>query len=116
VLVVALAQVDVVATSEQAVALRDALVAQIDVELEVNDPPAEVATALTQMRAAVVRDVAARAEFLLKRASYTPKTVLPALVLAHRIYQDANRADELVARNDVSHPAFVPARPLEILA
>jgi prophage DNA circulation protein len=36
-------------------------------------------------------------------------------VLAHRIYQDATRSDELVARNGVAHPAFMPARPLEVL-
>lgn len=115
VLTVALADTDVVPTADQAVALRQALVAQIDTELEVNDPPAEVATALTNLRAAVVRDVAARAEFLKQRSSYTPQTVLPALVLAHRIYNDAARADELVDRNAVPHPAFVPARALEVL-
>lgn len=115
VLAVALTDTDAVATSGQATALRDALVAQIDTELEANDPPPEVASALTNLRAAVVRDVAARSEFLLKRSSFTPQTVLPALVLAHRIYQDATRTDELVARNDVKHPAFVPARPLEVL-
>ena len=115
VLAVALADTTVVPTASQAVALRQALVAQIDTELEVNDPPAEVATALTNLRAAVVRDVAARAEFLRQRSSYTPKTVLPALVLAHRIYNDAKRADELVDRNAVPHPAFMPARALEVL-
>ena len=106
---------DVVATSGQARALRDALLAQIDTELEVNDPPAALAQALSRLRAAVVRDVAARAEFLLKTSSYTPQTVLPALLLAHRIYGDATRADELVARNGVAHPAFMPARALEVL-
>lgn len=114
-LAVAITSTDVVATSDQATALRDALVAQIDTELEVNDPPAAVAKALTAMRAAVVRDVAARSEFLQRRSTYTPQAVLPAVVLAHRIYQDAARADELVARNGVAHPAFVPARPLEVL-
>lgn len=114
-LAVALTSADVVATSAQATALRDVLVAQIDIELEVNDPPTAVARALTNVRAAVVRDVAARSEFLLRRASYTPQAVLPALVLAHRIYQDAWRADELAARNGVPNPAFMPVRPLEIL-
>lgn len=114
-LAVAITNTDVVATSDQATVLRDALVAQIDAELEVNDPPAAVAKALTAMRAAVVRDVAARSEFLRRRSTYTPQAVLPAVVLAHRIYQDAARADELVARNGVAHPAFVPVRPLEVL-
>lgn len=115
VLAVAITNSDVIATADQAVALRDALVAQIDIELEVNDPPAEVAKALSKVRAAVVRDVAARAEFLLHRSTYTLQAVLPALVLAHRVYQDATRADELVARNGVAHPAFMPARALEVL-
>lgn len=115
VLAVAITDTDAVATSDQATALRDALVAQIDTELEVNDPPAAVARALTAMRAAVVRDVAARSEFLQSRSTFTPLAVLPAVVLAHRIYQDAARADELVARNGVAHPAFMPARPLEVL-
>lgn len=115
VLAVAMANTDVIASSDQAVALRNALVAQIDTELEANDPPFDVAQALSRLRAAVVRDVAARAEFLLERSTYTPQAVLPALVLAHRIYQDATRADELVARNRVAHPAFMPARALEIL-
>lgn len=107
--------VGVVTTSAQAVALRDALVAQIDAELETNDPPAEVARALQAVRTAVIRDVAKRSEFLLQRSTYTPATMLPAVVLAHRIYQDATRADELAERNAVRHPAFVPARPLEVL-
>ena len=115
VLAVAIADTDTVTTSDQATGLRDALVRQIDTELEDYDPPMEVADALVQMRAAVVRDVAARAEFLMQRSTYTPKTVLPALVLAHRIYQDATRADELVDRNDVRNPAFIPVRALEIL-
>lgn len=115
VLAVAISNTDVVVTSNQAVALRDALVAQIDTEIEVNDPPLEVVKTLTAVRAAVVRDVAARAQYLQKTATYTPLTVLPAVVLAHRIYQDARRADELVERNGVSHPAFMPARPLEVL-
>lgn len=114
-LAVAIADTSVVATSDQATALRNALTTQIDIELEEYDPPTEVADALVQVRAAVVRDVAARAEFMLQRSTFTPQTSIPALVLAHRIYQDAERADELVNRNDVRNPAFMPVRPLEVL-
>lgn len=114
-LTVAISDTTVVATSQQATELRDALVAQIDTELEANDPPAEVATALSAMRAAVVRDVAVRSEYLQSRSIFTPASMQPALVLAHRIYQDATRADELLDRNAIRHPAFVPAQPLEVL-
>lgn len=106
---------DTVATAQQATAMRDQVVDQIDVELEQADPDAGTARALSTLRAAIVRDVATRAELLKQRSTYTPLAVLPSLVLAHRIYQDASRADELVQRNGVRHPAFVPAQPLEIL-
>jgi prophage DNA circulation protein len=114
-LAVAISDSSVVSTSNQAAELRDALVEQIDIELEANDPPVEIVRALSAMRTAVVRDVAARSEFLQSRSTFTPLTMLPAVVLAHRIYQDATRADELVERNSIQHPAFVPARPLEVL-
>lgn len=114
-LAVAISDTDVVATSDQATELRDALVAQIDTEIEDNDPPIEVVRTLSAMRTAVVRDVAKRSELLQQRSTYTPATVLPAVVVAHRVYQDARRAEELVDRNGIVHPAFVPARALEVL-
>lgn len=104
-----------VTTAPLALALRDALLLQLDAELEGTDPPAAVVRALSDLRAAVVRDVAMRAEFLRQRSTFPTQALLPALVLAHRIYQDADRADELVARNAVAHPLFVPAGELEVL-
>lgn len=105
----------VVATAAKALELRDRLLALIDTELEVNDPPADVAAGLVGLRAAVTRDVGTRAEQLRRSAVFQPQAVLPSLLLAHRVYQDATRAEELEARNGVRHPAFVPAAPLEIL-
>jgi len=104
-----------VTTAAQALELRDLLFDQIDQELEVNEPDPQTATALTQLRAAVSRDVAARAELLMERSTFTPVAVLPALALAHRVYGDATRAEELMARNGVRHPTFVSANPLEVL-
>lgn len=106
---------DVVATAQQATAWRDEVLEQIDTELEVADPDVGTARAMSALRAAVVRDVGARAELLKQRSTFTPLAVLPSLVLAHRIYGDASRADELVARNGVRHPAFMPVKALEIL-
>jgi prophage DNA circulation protein len=108
-------QPGVVATAVQALDLRDALLAQLDAELEATDPAPEVAAALVGLRAAVVRDVSVRAQRLHETSTYTPTAVLPAVVLAHRIYGDASRTDELVSRNSVANPAFVPVRALEVL-
>ena len=40
--------------------------------------------------------------------------MLPALLIAQRVYQDGSRADELVTRNQVRNP-LVPAGDLEVL-
>lgn len=104
-----------VQTSDQAVALRDALLVQIDMELEGTDPDVATAQALISLRLAVTRDVAARAELLQQRSTISVQAVVPALVLAHRVYQDATRADELATRNAVRNPAFVPAGNVEVL-
>jgi prophage DNA circulation protein len=104
-----------VATAAQALALRDALLDQIDAELETTEPEPVMAAALQRLRTAVARDVTARAELLRERSTFAPAAVLPAVVLAHRIYQDAGRVDELIARNGVHNPNFVPAAPLEVL-
>ncbi|UVN46245.1 DNA circularization protein [Pseudomonas mosselii] len=42
----------------------------------------------------------------------TPKESVPAVVLAYRLYGDATRADEIVTRNKVVHPGFLPADTL----
>ncbi|RFB73819.1 MULTISPECIES: DNA circularization N-terminal domain-containing protein [unclassified Herbaspirillum] len=46
--------------------------------------------------------------------SYSPRATTPALVLAYRLYADASRAGEIVSRNKLRHPGFVPAVPLEV--
>lgn len=45
---------------------------------------------------------------------FTPKIALPALVLAYDKYADATRADEIVRRNNVVNPLFLPAKTLKI--
>ena len=50
-------------------------------------------------------------------ASYTPQATLPALVIAHRLYGDATRADEVCVRNNVRHPgALRGGMALEVLS
>ena len=64
----------------------------------------------------VVTDMTLRAQGLPSRATYGLPRSLPSLVLAQRLYADPTRADELVALNDVSHPAFMPASGIRLSA
>lgn len=77
----------------------------------------EVYLTLMDLRAAMVRDLSVRAASLPRLVRYTPPATVPALVLAYQLYGDAMRADEIIARNRIAHPLFVPGGvPLEVLA
>ncbi|MCW5666471.1 MAG: DNA circularization N-terminal domain-containing protein [Piscinibacter sp.] len=100
---------------DDATAVRDELLEAADALVDdgVSD---ELFAALAALRAALVRDVAARGGDLARLASYTPRATVPALVLAYRLYADASRGDEIVARNRIAHPGFVPGeRALQVL-
>ena len=79
----------------------------------------ETVATLQDLRTAVALDLQARGADLARIASFTPAETLPALVIAHRLYGTTGvieRADELVARNKLEHPGFVPGgRELEVL-
>lgn len=104
-----------VTTAQDARDQADVVLEEIDHELEAYDPPSQRAAALIALRVAIVKDVSEQADRLQQRSTYTTQAVLPALLIAQRVYQDGSRADELVTRNQVRNPLFVPAGPLEVL-
>lgn len=100
---------------DQAAAVRDELAERLDAEMEVtgNDT---LFTRLLDLRAAVVRDVTDRGGDLSRVGRWTPPTTMPALVAAYEVYGDPLKDSELVSRNHIAHPGFVPAaEPLEVL-
>ena len=76
-----------------------------------------VYAALVGLRAKVSEDLRTRAVALPGMTTYTPQRALPALVVAHRLYGDATRADEITVRNNVRHPgALRGGMDLEVLS
>lgn len=70
--------------------------------------------ALNTMRQALIKHLSAVAASGVRLVDITPAETLPALVLAYRRFGDATRAGEVVQRNRIQHPGFVPAIPLKI--
>lgn len=104
-------------TGEEAEELRDALADQLDNVMENPATPDETFAAIQSVRTELVRGVPPEAVALPNIMTVTPPITLPALVLAYDIYQDAERDAEIVARNRIVHPGFVPgARPLKMIA
>ncbi|QQQ19667.1 DNA circularization N-terminal domain-containing protein [Brevundimonas vitis] len=65
--------------------------------------------ALEDLRRAMVRDVAARGGNLARLIAWPVTTDRPLLVIAHQLYGDADRAEELAVRNGIAHPGFLAA-------
>jgi prophage DNA circulation protein len=103
-------------TFQDAATIRDELADELDRLVDGADDDG-VYQALADLRAASVRDITARSTQLGRLVSYTPIATLPAVVIAYELYEDAGRDAEIVARNRVRHPGFVPgATPIEVLA
>lgn len=70
--------------------------------------------ALNTLRQALFKHLTAVAESGVRLVEITPAETLPALVLAYRRFGDATRSGEVVQRNRIRHPGFVPPVPLKI--
>jgi prophage DNA circulation protein len=90
----------------QATHLRDELVAVLDIVALTADDL--LYSQLVELRAATIAHLDAVAAALPQIVEYTPPVTVPALALAYRIYGDATLEGELVSRNGIRHPGFVP--------
>jgi prophage DNA circulation protein len=100
---------------DDAEAMRDLLGDQIDALADV--APDAVYRSLTRLRVAMVQDITRRGADLSRVRTTTLGATLPSVVVAHALLGDARRADEIVSRNRIRHPGFVPGGvPLEIVA
>jgi len=100
---------------DEAVHVQNILIEAIDTESLT--APDSVYSALMDLRAAVVKDLSTRGADLSRIIQYTPACTEPALIIAHRLYGDATRADEIIARNKIKNPLFVPGGvALEVLS
>jgi prophage DNA circulation protein len=103
------------ASRDDALAIRTTLLDALDVQMESASDDA-VYQALSDLRTAVAEDLRERGTRLPQLRTVTPGATLPALVLAYQIYGDAERDAEIVSRNKIAHPGFVPGGvPLEVL-
>lgn len=107
------------ASSQEAAELRDVLaVAMDEVILDAAETGADaVHVALREIKAIAMENLDAKAARLPTRVDLTFFGSVPSLVLSHRLYGTHTRAEELVARNQVRHPGFMPAgEPIDVLA
>ncbi|MEO0035717.1 MAG: hypothetical protein RLZZ501_1740 [Pseudomonadota bacterium] len=102
-------------SQDSALSVRDDLADRLDAA-GVATSDRDLRAALDALRTTLVLDINQRAAALSALETYTPPAELPALVLAHELYDDPSQANDLCTRNAVEHPLFVPATALTVLA
>lgn len=95
---------------DEAISLRDLVCGLLETESMTAAAQGQDATygALRNLRAAVAQDLTTRAADLAHITTVTTPAPVPALVLAHRLYGDATRADELAGYAQAPSPVFLP--------
>lgn len=107
------------AYSQQAFDLRNGLGDRLDEEMATASAAGDDQTfnALRGLRSSMARDINGRAPGLANLVQRRTTTTEPALVTSYRIYGDASQEEEIVARNRIRHPGFVPGGTLlEVLS
>ncbi|WP_028164126.1 hypothetical protein [Bradyrhizobium elkanii] len=77
-------------------------------EIAADDMDSMSYQALVRLHAAITNHLVETARPLPRMLNYQFADVLPSLVLAYRLYDDASRADEVREENKIVHPAFCP--------
>lgn len=83
---------------------------------ETNAAPDDLFPAMQALRVATAASLQARLPTALEVTTLETQATLPALVLAYKANGTLDAADDLVARNGVTHPGFVPAGSVEVLS
>jgi hypothetical protein len=105
-------------SSQQAIDTLDEIEALLEPQLLslANAGDDESYIALNNARTAMIQDITTRAAGLPSTQIITNNANIPALVVAYQHYGDATQESDIVTRNNVVNPVFVPAlNPIEIL-
>ncbi len=98
-------------TEQEATKTRDAIADELDAVMEEPTTSDVVYNALQQVRTVVVQGV--QIADLPDLVTIRPPVTMPSVVLAYDLYEDADREQEIVERNQLRYPGFVPgAEPI----
>lgn len=93
--------------------IRSAINTAIDQEqLRIKDD--DLFLQISALRTDLNRDISGRLAQAERTAEIMPSEVQPALVLAASWYDDADRESDILDRNTIHHPGFVPVMPLRV--
>lgn len=99
---------------DDATKLRSELLSALDDEAAIANDTSYLA--LTDVRAKVFDDMTTRIQGSARLLDVQSINVQPALVISYDLYESVDRESEILSRNKVHHPGFVPAETLKVLS
>lgn len=99
---------------DDAILLKKDLTAKIEAEAAIADDDSYLA--LTNLRTTLHTDMSQKLDGAARLKVLPQKTIVPGLVLAYDLYEDVSRENEILTRNKIRHPGFVPANPIKVLS
>jgi prophage DNA circulation protein len=77
----------------------------------------EIYATFTDLRVELSNHLTLAAGDLPRIVDFVPARSLPALLIAHQLYGDATRSEEIIARNNIRHPGFVAGGyPIQVIS
>lgn len=110
----AMAQTDVT-VYQDAMAARQTMTEAMDAEM-LNALSDDDYQAWADLRAKLYADLTQRARGAARLKDLTLPQTTPSVVVAYDLYEDAARDSEIVARNAIRHPGFIPPEPVKVLS
>jgi prophage DNA circulation protein len=103
------------ASQNDAVLVRDIVIDKMDSIME-STTDDDLYVSLLSLKSAFVKNIEARAMVLSKLQSYTPIASINSLTLAYQLYGDLSNEQDIIDRNRIQNPAFIPGGvALEVL-
>ncbi len=100
----------------QAEEIQTLILNQIDAISSVLDVDDGLFGSLRDLRAAIVLHVEEEQTNLSRLVEFVPPVTMPSLYIANSLYGTIDQEADIVARNSIQHPAFVPGNvPIEVL-
>lgn len=92
-------------SSEAALEVRDTIFDRLDTQGE-QDISDDLFQSIRNLQASMTETIPAAV--VGETVEFTPRKTLPALVIAHRLFKDTTREQDIIDQNAIRHPGFVP--------
>lgn len=79
------------------------------IESDIFDSNKDFISALQDLRKAVIDDLNSRQDTLSRLSTITLPEFLPAIVLSNKLYGNRDEEQDIIDRNNIEHPGFIPA-------